>query len=281
MTEDKKSLDNEASFDDLKGFFPEEYDLSPEELLNTPDCDSFDTSDASPLWEDLDNITPKAEEDAITNVEENENLKIEETVQLKRKKKKKDSSQSNKSALEDLYDILEMFAVCAACIIIFFSFFARLTIVDGTSMCDTLKDGEWLVISDFMYEATPGDIVVIQDTSLDHPELRKPLVKRVIALGGQSVDISASGVVTVTDEDGIITVLDESYTKNEPYLKSAGHFEVPEGHIFVMGDNRNGSTDSRDSRVGFIDERCVIGCAQLRIFPIDSFNVITNPFEKE
>lgn len=280
MAEDRNSLDNENSYNDLKGFFPEEYDLSPEELLSTPDCDSFDSSDASPIWEDL--------KDDKADIEIPVPVESKDTDSIDKDSKTEDGSviptitEKKKSAfIKDIYDVLEMFAVCAACIIIFFSFFARLTIVDGESMCDTLVDGEWLIISDFMYKATPGDIVVVQDTSLNHPELKKPLVKRIIATGGQTVHISSNGVVTITDKDGSVSVLDEKYTKNEPYLKSEGHFEVPEGHIFVMGDNRNGSTDSRDSRVGYIDERCVIGCARLRIFPIDEFCLFSNPLEKE
>lgn len=279
MAEDNKTFDSNETYEDLKGFFPEEYDLSPEELLSTPDCDSFETSETSPIWEDL--------EEPIVTIENNCQLECEKTNDNDADiipiitTKSKSVIEKKKSFIKDIYDILEMFAVCAACIIIFFSFFARLTIVDGDSMNDTLVDGEWLLISDFAYNATPGDIVVVQDTSLDHPELKKPLVKRIIATGGQTVDISASGVVTVTGEDGTVTVLDEKYTKNEPYLKSEGRFEVPEGHIFVMGDNRNGSTDSRDSRVGFIDARCIIGCARLRIFPLDDFCLFNNPLVKE
>ncbi len=277
MAEDKKSFDGENPYDELKGFFPEEYDLTPEELLKTPDFDSFDTSDMSAIWEDLESVAPPAAEDTEAGAEDiavptNEVGIKEETIIVEEK---------NKNRIGDTYDIIEMFVICTACIIIFFSFFARLTVVDGESMCDTLQDGEWLFISDFMYEAEQGDIVVIQDTSLDHPELKKPLIKRVIGLGGQTVDISASGVVTITNKDGTSYVLNETYTKDEPYFKSSGHFEVPDGYIFVMGDNRNGSTDSRDSRVGFIDERCIIGNAKLRLFPFDVFGSITNPLEKE
>ena len=279
MAEDKRSLEDGNDYDDLRGFFPEEYDLSPEELLSTPDCDSFESSDASPIWEDLNEEAVSA--DSTLSIGDNQSDNIENANTSENENTEINTEKKKQSFIKDIYDILEMFAVCAACIIIFFSFFARLTIVDGDSMNDTLVDGEWLIISDFLYSATPGDIVVVQDTSLDHPELKKPLVKRIIAIGGQTVDISSSGVVTITEKDGSVSVLDETYTKDEPYLKSEAHFEIQEGYIFVMGDNRNVSTDSRDSRVGLIDERCIIGCAHMRIFPIENFGILSNPLEKE
>ncbi len=279
MSEEKKSFDGENPYDELRGFFPEEYDLTPEELLGTPDCDSFDSTDLSPIWEDLESSDQNTDTDCEEiSSHENEDVSssdsVTDTEDIQNNDKKK-------NMLKDIYDILEMFAVCTACIIIFFSFFARLTVVDGESMCDTLQDKECLIITDFLYEPKQGDIVVLQDTSLEHPSLKKPLIKRIIAVGGETVDISSSGVVTITDKDGSSYVLDETYIKNEPYLRSSGHFEVPEGYIFVMGDNRNGSTDSRDSRVGFIDERCIIGNAKLRILPFNTFGLLTNPLEKE
>ena len=274
MAEERKSLESENTYDEIKGYFPEEYDLTPEELLNTPDVDSFDSSEFSPIWEDLDksNSTPEESKETV-NINNNADPETDLVKEVKSPKKK--------DFIRDIYDVIEMFAICAACIIVFFSFFARLTIVDGNSMNDTLVDKEWLVISNFLYEPSAGDIVVLQDISLNHPALQKPLVKRVIATGEQTVDISSSGVVTITDKDGSSFVLDEKYIKDEPYFKSAGHFVVPQNCVFVMGDNRNGSTDSRDSRVGCIDERCIIGCAKFRLFPLDKFVVFTNPLVKE
>ena len=176
------------------------------------------------------------------------------------------------------FDFLEVFAVCTACIILFFSFVARLTRVDGISMNDTLSDKDYLVVSNLFYEPRQGDIVVLQNTSLELEVLKKPLVKRVIAVGGQTVDVAADGTVTVTDSDGTSKVLDNSFVKQETYYKGVSHCEVPEGYVFVMGDNRNNSTDSRDPRVGLVDERCIFGKAVMRVIPFGDFTLFENPF---
>lgn len=178
-----------------------------------------------------------------------------------------------------IFDFLEVFTICITAIIVVFAFFARLTEVRGQSMEDTLFDGERLIVSNFMYEPEIGDIVVIQDTT--QPEgslLRDPIVKRIIAVGGQSVDISGEGIVTVTDKDGSVTVLDEDYIKNEPYLDMPLHCDVEEGYVFVLGDNRNHSSDSRSS-LGTVDERCIFGKVIARVLPISEFEIFDNPHE--
>ena len=179
------------------------------------------------------------------------------------------------------FDFLEVFSICMACIILTFTFAARLTRVDGHSMDDTLQDGQYLVVSNLFYTPTPGDIVVLQNTSLNQPVLKEPLVKRIIAVGGQTVDIALDGTVTITEKDGTSYELDQSFTKDEEYKEAPTHCEVPEGYVFVMGDNRNGSTDSRDYRVGIVDERCIFGRALVRIIPVGEFTVFHNPYSSE
>lgn len=179
------------------------------------------------------------------------------------------------------FDFLEVFSICMACIILTFTFVARLTRVDGHSMDDTLQDGQYLVVSNLFYTLTPGDIVVLQNTSLNQPVLKEPLVKRIIAVGGQTVDIALDGTVTITEKDGTSYELDQSFTKDEEYKAAPTHCEVPEGYVFVMGDNRNGSTDSRDYRVGIVDERCIFGRALVRIIPVGEFTVFHNPYSSE
>lgn len=272
----------DSIYEELKGFFPEEYDLTPEELENLPDRNKsqLDSIELAPSYEEFKTIakthTESADEvipdinDTVSEADPSDVAASEKIPEARRV--------SNK--LHDFFDIVEMFAVCVACIIVVFSFFARLTVVDGDSMNDTLADGEFLVISDFMYTPEQGDIIVLQNTAAGHTELQKPLIKRVIAVGGESVKITRDGVVTVTDKDGNANVIDNSFIKQEIYEgRYYGEWDIPEGFIFVMGDNRNHSTDSRDFRLGVIDERCVVGEAKLRLLPLDKFSIIENPFK--
>ena len=145
-------------------------------------------------------------------------------------------------------------------------------------MENTLHDGEYVLVRTAFYEPTQGDIVVVHDKSLDGL-YGDPLIKRVIAVGGQTVDIDFdTWTVTV---DGV--VIDEPYIKLDPSvnLTSAWTYPltVPEGEVFVMGDNRDHSGDSRSASVGTVDERCIVGKAALRYFPFDKFGVLENPFE--
>ena len=190
-----------------------------------------------------------------------------------------DNKSSLRRSVNWLFDFLEVFSICMACIILTFSFVARLTKVDGHSMDDTLNDGQYLVVSNLFYTPKVGDIVVLQNTSLDYAPLREPLVKRIIAIGGQTVDIALDGTVTITEADGSSHVLEQTFIKNEVYNGAPTHCEVPEGYVFVMGDNRNGSTDSRDYRVGIVDERCVFGHALFRILPFNEMTVFHNPYD--
>ena len=189
-----------------------------------------------------------------------------------------DDKSSLRRSVNWLFDFLEVFSICMACIILTFTFIARLTKVDGHSMDDTLNDGQYLVVSNMFYTPKVGDIVVLQNTSLDYTSLREPLVKRIIAIGGQTVDIALDGTVTITEADGSSHVLEQTFIKNEVYNGAPTHCEVPEGYVFVMGDNRNGSTDSRDYRVGIVDERCVFGHALFRILPFNEMTVFHNPY---
>ncbi len=190
-----------------------------------------------------------------------------------------DDKSSLRRSVNWLFDFLEVFSICMACIILTFTFVARLTKVDGHSMDDTLNDGQYLVVSNLFYTPKVGDIVVLQNTSLDYTPLREPLVKRIIAIGGQTVDIALDGTVTITEADGSSHVLEQTFIKNESYNGAPTHCEVPEGYVFVMGDNRNGSTDSRDYRVGIVDERCVFGHALFRILPFNEMTVFHNPYD--
>ena len=173
-----------------------------------------------------------------------------------------------------LYEWLQLVMGCVLAAVVLFNCFARLTRVDGHSMDPTLQDGEMMLIWSLGYQPEQGDIVVLTKTAQDTlPQVKdKAIVKRVIAVGGQTVDIDyTTGTVYV---DG--TPLDEPYINGPMYLPSdpmmwGTHWEVPEGSIFVMGDNRNGSTDSRHELLGTIDEDYVLGKVVLALWPPDRF----------
>lgn len=165
-----------------------------------------------------------------------------------------------------LLDWAQALALAISAIVIIFTFFARIIGVDGDSMNPTLINRDRLIISNIAYDPTPGDIVVI------HVEgYSEPLIKRVIATEGQTVMLAPDeGLVYV---DGV--ALDEPYTaeatRKNYDTPAYTDIVVPDGCIFVMGDNRNHSSDSRSSTVGMVDERQVIGRALWRLFPVGSF----------
>ena len=159
-----------------------------------------------------------------------------------------------------LRDVVNMLAV----VTLVFVFFFRLVSVSGSSMYPTFVDTDWLVLqSNFLYkDVKRGDIVVL---SVDAPELNGPIVKRVIATGGQTVDIDfETGTLYV---DGKIQV--ESYIYEPTYLNEGLSFPltVPENSLFVMGDNRNHSLDSRSVSIGCVGTDRVLGKALFILIP--------------
>ncbi len=168
------------------------------------------------------------------------------------------------SILSGLYGWLQPLLFALTVLFFISTFLGRLIGVEGTSMVPTLHHKDMLLLQSIGYSPEAGDIVVLSEQSFEEGT---PIVKRVIATEGQTVDLDyASGTVYV---DGV--VLDEPYLgepMREPTWATNGrHFDVPEGHIFVLGDNRNNSTDSRDPRVGMVDKRCVLGRAVWRLIP--------------
>ena len=163
----------------------------------------------------------------------------------------------------DLYEWVQALVCSVLAVVVVFTFVIRLIGVDGHSMVPTLQDGDRLLVLNSMlyHDYQAGDIVVLRNSSF----LDEPIVKRVIATEGQVVDIDfVTGSVYV---DGIL--LKEDYINELTFTEEGMEFPliVPEGSIFVMGDNRNHSNDSRDSRLGTVDTRYVIGKAVLLAFP--------------
>lgn len=157
-------------------------------------------------------------------------------------------------------------------IILLFTFVGRVVPVEGPSMMPTLYDGDRMLVQSMFYTPKQGDVVVLTKKSFN----QHSIVKRVIAVGGQTVKIDYNAHCVYVDGVAL----------TEPYIKesmidiygSSGISEakIPEGSIFVMGDNRNVSADSRDRDVGIIDARCVIGHVLCVIFPFSDFGAIAS-----
>ena len=158
----------------------------------------------------------------------------------------------------DLFFWLQTFVIVLAVLILLFTFVGRIITVDGPSMLPTLHDKDVLILRSIAYTPKQGDIVVLTK-DFDHYE-NQPIVKRVIAVGGQKVSINY-GESTVY-VDGV--ALEEPYILEQTMHLPGGdlniqQLDVPEGHVFVMGDNRNNSSDSRHFELGAIDERYLLG----------------------
>ena len=181
-----------------------------------------------------------------------------------------------KDALKvDLYFWLQALVMVLVALILIFTFVGRIIGVVGSSMYPTLHDGDLLLLQSIGYTPKQGDVVVL---TKEFDAADGPIVKRVIATGGQHVVIDYdAGTVTVDGE-----VLDEPYINEfmvDPGMDSIHDVVVPEGSIFVMGDNRNHSSDSRDVTLGTVDERYVLGRAIWVLLPFQNFGAIAHGAE--
>ena len=187
---------------------------------------------------------------------------------------------AGKKAVAGVFDILEMFALSVFAVLIIFTFLVRLCRVEGSSMENTLYDGQYLLLYSLAYTPEQDDIIVFHVT--DDAGGGKTMVKRVIATGGQTVEINFESCEILVDGvpyDDAHAVLKNRFTDditgeydlfaNHSYDSATKTFcaTVPEGTLFVMGDNRNNSKDSRNDEIGFIDSRTVLGKAVLRLHP--------------
>ena len=165
---------------------------------------------------------------------------------------------------KELYVWIATLVCVVVATVLIFTFVARIIRVDGESMRETLHDQDiLLVLADPLCgEYRAGDIVVLSKATF---EGGVPIIKRVVATEGQTVDIDfAAGIVYVDGE-----VLEEDYIREPTWTPEGLEFPVtiPEDHVFVLGDNRNNSSDSRHIDLGPIDEQMMIGKAVLLVIP--------------
>ena len=164
-----------------------------------------------------------------------------------------------------LFEMAEVLSSAVLCIAVLFTFVLRFAGVDGISMTPTLKDKEWLAVTAFLPQPARGDIVIISSRNGHH----QPLVKRVIAVAGDEIDLK-DGRVLVNG-----AVIEEPYLPQGLKTEPANEYQsalqyparIPAGRVFVMGDNRGGSSDSRFSDVGFVRVDDILGRVLFRAKP--------------
>ncbi len=215
-----------------------------------------------------------AEESGLTVVETPDELVAAEPEE------KKDNG-----TIIGVFDWVDSVVASVITVIVIFTFFFRIVGIDGPSMNDTLEHGDRVIIQNVFYTPERGDIVVISrnasNDKSDAQEGNEPIIKRVIATEGESVDIRF--------EDGNGYVYVNGILLNEPYIKEciSPNFVtnepidfpvvVPDGCVFVLGDNRNYSLDSRSALIGnhgMIDKRYIMGQAVARISPFDKMGAL-------
>ena len=169
-----------------------------------------------------------------------------------------------KNFFADMFDWMCSIFSAILCFIVIFTLFARVITVDGESMVPTLQNQQRLIVSDMFYTPQYGDIVILFADKLANEATRsygKPIVKRVIGLPGDKIKIDfVNGIVYRNGE-----ALTEEYTNTPTNLPENfpinGEITVEEGKVFVLGDNRNNSKDSRSNDVGQVDMRYIMGKA--------------------
>lgn len=175
--------------------------------------------------------------------------------------------------VEELYDWVETFVTALVAVVLIFTFICRIVAVDGQSMMQTLEHRDSLIITN-LGDVKAGDIVVFQQIEDNY---NAPLIKRVIATEGQTVDLDIDPVTGVLNISVDGKLIDEPYAYYDPARRTYEPFiefplTVEKGHVLVLGDNRRNSKDSRS--FGTIDERNIMGKVLLRLTPVSKFGKV-------
>ncbi len=233
-----------------------------------------DTLEAEPVAEAPHNGDMADAEDSEANSDDGQlsiafGIEKEETDAVEPEAEPRDKNKydpEHPRFIDSVFEFVELFAFTLVAVMLITTFFVRYSRVDGSSMDMTLADGDNLIISGFMYTPERGDIIVFEDYGTD---LREPLVKRVIGIEGDKVEVKPDGSVYVND-----VLLDEPYvyvTPGRDPTRNYGTWHVGEGELFVLGDHRDVSKDSRE--FGTIKSDSVLGEVKLRFYPFDKFGI--------
>ena len=226
------------------------------------EMNEFNMPEKDPNAYSLDAILKDVEQEARAQAQPDHRVR-------RRPKQKKETWQAN--VLMYMHDLVRLLGIIVLVSMLLF----RVVVVSGPSMYDTLLDGDYLLVLSnlFYHEPEHGDVIIISKETFDDG---KPIVKRVIATEGQTVDIDfRAGIVYVDGQ-----ALDEPYTYTTTNLKEGITFPlvVDEGCIFVLGDNRNRSKDSRNPEIGQIDKREVLGKVCFLFLPGTHFDTEKRDF---
>ena len=299
-----------------KEFSSEETESGNEECLKKEagknQAPSVNSEDASDLHNDSEVQLPITKENSGSDTDNEPLSEISEKAREESETEKASEAPENTSTRASgrkksrkegfsatVFDFVELVTVSLTIVTLLLTFVLRHSPVIGSSMNPTIEGSsktggetkDVLLISKMFYTPQRGDIVVLQTTNVEssvQSSLNHPIVKRIIAVGGDTLVIDrANWKVTVTDSTGNVVYEEKgrestsyvNYTDadmHEGYFIGMGNIctlEIPEGFVFVMGDNRNNSRDSRD--IGFIDQRLIVGRSVLRIFPFDRFGTVS------
>ncbi len=188
---------------------------------------------------------------------------------IKEKLSPEEAASKELAQRRDTYDWIQCLISALIVCVLVFVFIFRVIDVKGTSMVPTLNNQDKMLVSGLFYKPKAGDIVVFKKDEYD-PE--KALVKRIIATEGQKINIDFDKGIVYVDE----VPIEEDYINDitTTKLDFIGPKTVPEGCVFVMGDNRNMSTDSRKAEIGMVDSRLIIGKVYCILFPLKSFGMV-------
>jgi signal peptidase I len=181
----------------------------------------------------------------------------------------KKSPQQSSELTSGLYEWAESIVYTLAVVVIIFTFICRQVSVEGPSMENTLHDGDRVVICNLNYTPKQGDIIVLSTKAVE-----KPIIKRVIAVAGQTVNVDYNvGKVYVDGKEYDAPIKEPMHALNRTDLVKLPA-KVPQGCVFVMGDNRNVSYDSRYTEIGMINTKNISGRALFRMWPFNSFGFL-------
>ncbi len=249
----------------------EEQTASETEAQTAPDAEEQTASETEAQ------TAPDAEEQTTSETEEKTAPETEEQRRdrlLHRRASRFPSAdespydENHPRVIDAVFDFVELLVLTFTIVMLLFCFVFRHSIVDGNSMKQTLQDGDHLIIS-ALAKPERGDIIVFEDYSIG---IKKPLVKRVIAVAGDTVEIRVTGIYVNGKKLKEEYVYIDEDVRNWYVYEPMEEFTVPEGKLFVLGDHRNDSNDSR--YLGCIDEDAVLGKVLIRIYPFSSFGKV-------